>query len=64
VIFFYQGESLYQPQDLLETIRLIAENRRIECSRIAELLGTTPAAAELLLQLINEGVLEPVGELL
>jgi 50S ribosomal protein L16 3-hydroxylase len=64
VIFFYQGESLYQPQDLLETIRLIAENRRIECSRIAELLGTTPAAAELLLQLINEGILEPVGELL
>lgn len=64
VIFFYQGESLSQPQGLLETIRLVAENRRIECSRIAEVLSTAPAAAQLLLLLINEGILEPVEDLL
>jgi len=62
VMFFYQGESLSQPQDLVEAIRLVAGNRRIESSRIAEVVSTTPAAAELLLQLINEGILEPVED--
>jgi 50S ribosomal protein L16 3-hydroxylase len=61
VILFYQGESLRQPQNRLETIRLVAENRRIGCNRITQALNSTPAAAQLLLKLINEGILEPVG---
>ena len=60
VVMYYQGESLTQPQHLLEAIRLIAEHRRIDNSTIAELLSSTPAAGALLLRLINEGVLEPV----
>ena len=62
LVLFYQGESLSQPQAMLETIRLVSEHRRIECGRIAAVLGTTPAAAELLLLLINQGILEPVED--
>lgn len=58
VVLFYQGESLPQPGNLHDAVRLIAEKRRIDSGEISELLNKTPGAGALLLRLINEGVLE------
>lgn len=59
VVLFYQGENLLLPQPLGDAVRLIAERRRIDNSGLIEIIRAVPAAAELLLQLINAGILEP-----
>lgn len=61
VVLFYQGESLPQPGDLCDAVRLIAERRRIGNAAIAGLLSRTPAAGELLLRLLNDGILAHRG---
>lgn len=58
VVLFCQGESLSQPGNLRDAVRLIAEQRRIDSSAISDLLAIAPAAGELLLLLLNEGLLE------
>ncbi len=58
VVLFCQGESLSQPGNLRDAVRLTAEQRRIDSSAISDLLATAPAAGELLLLLLNEGLLE------
>lgn len=59
VVLFYQGENLLLPQPLGDAVRLIAEQRRIDNNGLIEIIKAVPAAAELLLQLINAGILEP-----
>jgi 50S ribosomal protein L16 3-hydroxylase len=56
---FYQGEALRLPNTLEDAVRLIAERRRIENRSIETLLAATPEVAGLLLQLINQGIIEP-----
>lgn len=59
LVLFYQGENLLAPQSLGAAIRLIAEQRKIGNNGLIEIIKAVPAAAELLLQLINAGILEP-----
>ena len=48
-----------QPDSLRELVRLVAQRRHIEAGSILPLLASAPRGAELLLELINRGILEP-----
>ena len=58
VVLFYQGESLLQPASARHAVKQIAERRQFGGGEIAELQPAAPAVGELLLRLINEGILE------
>ena len=58
VVLFCQGESLPQPAQLREAVRQIAERRHVDGRQIADLLARTPSVGELLLRLVNAGILE------
>mgnify|MGYP001813891421 CR=1 FL=1 len=61
VVLFCQGESLLQPASVRAAVQQIAERRQFGAGEIAELLTAAPAVSELLLWLINQGVLEDPG---
>ncbi len=59
VALFYQGEVLVQHAGPLVAARQIAEQRQLGAGDCIQLIAAEPGARDLLLQLINEGVLEP-----
>ncbi len=62
VVLFIQGEDLTLPSLLQPWVRQIAERRQLEAEEIAPMLAATPEAGELLLRLVNDGILEVVEE--
>jgi len=54
-----QGHCRLLPGRLQHTARLVAEHRILAASELAALTATDPAARGLILDLLNEGVLEP-----
>ena len=59
LVLFYQGEDLRLAGMLKDAVSLIAERRRIDNRATAALLAATPEFSDPLLQLLNQGIIEP-----
>jgi 50S ribosomal protein L16 3-hydroxylase len=59
LVLFYQGEDLRLPGILNDAVSLMAAGRQIDNHAINAMLKTTPEFSDLLLQLLNQGIIEP-----
>ena len=59
LVLFYQGEDLRLPVILKDAVSLMAARRQIDNHAIAAMLKTTPEFCDLLLRLLNQGIIEP-----
>lgn len=56
---FYQGRSRLLPARMHDIVRLITDRRRLDPKPLAQLLAADDEARMLVLELLNEGILEP-----
>jgi 50S ribosomal protein L16 3-hydroxylase len=61
VALFCQGQRRLLPVSQRETVRLVAELRTLAASVLHDLTAADAGAAELLVALLNDGLLEPEG---
>ncbi len=56
---YCQGQAIALPVDLLGTVNRLCSARRFDAATLSELIAERPANEALLLQMLNDGILEP-----